>query len=115
MTIIEVKKKNARSYIEKLMKRFVSNQHCMGLLRFFANHTDARFSKLAIIHAIDEDCNRIEMGQALEDMVREKVLDVTEENGIIYYALTKEEALRRLVQNMAIFQWSDWQLVLEHA
>jgi hypothetical protein len=114
MTVIEVKKKKARSYIEQLMQKFMSNQHCMGLLRFFAAHPNGRFSKLAIIHAIDEDCNRIEMGQALDDMVEEKVLDVSHENGVVLYVLTKEEALRRLVLNMAIFDWRDWQLVLQH-
>jgi sugar-specific transcriptional regulator TrmB len=115
MTVIEVKKKKARSYIEQLMKKFVSNQNCLGLLRFFAAHPNGRFSKLAIIHAIDDDCNRIEMSQALDEMVEEKILDVTPESGVIYYVLTREEALRRLVMNMAIFEWSDWQLVLEHA
>ncbi len=115
MTIIEVKKKRARSYIEQLMKKFISNQHCLALLRFFAAHPKGRFSKLAIIHAIDDECNRIEMGQALDEMVAEKVLDVVQDSNVIYYKLTQEEALRRLVMNMAIFEWSDWQLVLEHA
>lgn len=115
MTITEVKKKRARSYIEQLMKKFISNQSCLGLLRFFAAHPNGRFSKLAIIHAIDDDCNRVEMGQALDEMVEEKILDVSHENGTIFYVLTKEEALRRLVINMAIFDWRDWQLVLQHA
>ncbi len=115
MTVIEVKKKKARSYIEQLMKKFISNQHCLELLRFFAAHPNGRFSKLAIIHAIDDDCNRVKMGQALDEMVEEKILDVTHENGTVFYVLTKEEALRRLVLNMAIFDWRDWQLVLEHA
>jgi hypothetical protein len=114
MTVTEVKKKKARSYIEQLMKKFISNQHGLGLLRFFAAHPNGRFNKLAIIHAIDEDCNRTEMGQALDEMVQEKILDVTHENGVVLYVLTKEEALRRLVLNMAIFDWRDWQLVLEH-
>jgi hypothetical protein len=114
MTITEIKKKKARSYIEQLMKKLISNQNCLGLLRFFAAHPNGRFSKLAIIHAIDDDCNRIEMGQALDEMVTEKILDVSHENGSIFYVLTKEEALRRLVLNMAIFDYRDWQLVLQH-
>ncbi|MDD5338134.1 MAG: hypothetical protein PHG35_01815 [Dehalococcoidales bacterium] len=115
MTIIEVKKKKSRSYIEELMKKFISNHHCLGLLRFFAAHPNGRFNKLAIIHAIDDECNRTEMGEALNEMVREEVLDITYENEVALYILTKEEALRRLVLNMAIFDWRDWQLVLEHA
>jgi hypothetical protein len=114
MMVIEVAKKSSRSYIEELMKKFISNRSCLGLLRFFAAHPNGRFSKLAIVHAIDDECNRWEMEQALEDMVAEKILEVSRENGSIFYMLTKEEVLRRLVLNMALFDWRDWQLVLEH-
>jgi hypothetical protein len=114
MTVTEIKKKKSHSYIEQLMKKLISNQSCLGLLRFFAAYPNGRFSKLAIIHAIDDDCNRIEMGRALDEMVAEKILDVSRENGTIFYVLTKEEALRRLVLNMAIFDYRDWQLVLQH-
>jgi hypothetical protein len=113
MTISGVKK-GSSSYIEQLMQKFVRNRSCLGLLRFFASHPDGRFSKLAIIHAIDDECNRLEMGRALEEMVAEKILDVSTDNGREYYVLTKEQVLRRLVLNMAVFEWRDWQLILEH-
>lgn len=114
MTVIDVKKSNSRSYIEQLMKKLIGNRSCLGLLRFFAAHPNGRFSKLAIVHAIDDECTKLEMAQALEEMIEEKILDVNHDNGAIYYRLTREEALRRLVLDMAIFEWSDWQLVLEH-
>jgi hypothetical protein len=115
MTILEARKNSSRSYIEQLMKKLISNRSCLGLLRFFAAHPNSRFSKLAVVHALDDDCTGWEMEQALEEMVKEKILDFNSENGNIFYLLTKEEALRRLVLNMAIFDWRDWQLVLEHA
>jgi len=117
MTIIEIKKQknNNRSYIEQLMKKLISNRSCLGLLRFFAAHPNGRFSKLSIIHASDDDCTGWEIEQALDEMLNEKILDVYHENGVTYFKLTQEEALRRLVLNMAIFDWRDWQLVLEHA
>lgn len=116
MTIIEVKKvkTNSRSYIEQLMKKLISNRSCLGLLRFFAAHPNGRFSKLAVIHAIDDDCTGWEMDEALNQMVEEKILNISQENGVTFYTLTREEALNRLVLNMAIFDWRDWQLVLEH-
>lgn len=116
MTIIDVKKNKgkSRSYIEQLMKKLISNRSCLGLLRFFAAHPNSRFSKLAVIHAIDDNCTGWEMEDALSEMVKEKILDVENDCGVYFYLLTKEEALRRLVQNMAIFDWRDWQLVLEH-
>jgi hypothetical protein len=97
------------------MKKLISNRSCLGLLRFFAAHPNGRFSKLAVVHALDDDCTGWEMEQALDEMVEEKILDYINEKDNIFYTLTREEALRRLVLNMAIFDWRDWQLVLEHA
>ena len=114
MTASGVTKNDNRSYIEYMTKKFVRNNSCLGLLRFFASHPNGRFSRLAIVHAIDDECNRLEMDQALEEMVTEKILDIIKENGNSYYALTKEEVLRRLVLNMSLFEWRDWQLILEH-
>jgi len=114
MTASGVTKNDNRSYIEPMMRKFVKNNSCLGLLRFFAAHPNGRFSKLAIIHAIDEECNRLEMDRALEEMVEEKIIDITRDNGNNFYMLTKEEVLRRLVLNMALFEWRDWQLVLAH-
>jgi hypothetical protein len=113
MIIIDVQKKRSRSYIEELMKKFVSNQSCLELLRFFAAHPNGRFSKLAITHAIDDECNRLEMAQALDEMVEERILVISHDNGTVFYTLTGEEVLRRLVLNMTLFDWRDWQLVLE--
>jgi hypothetical protein len=114
MTASGITKNDNRSYIEHMMKKFVRNHSCLGLLRFFASHPNGRFSKLAIVHAIEDECNRLEMDQALEEMVVEKILDIVRDNGNNYYILTKEEVLRRLVLNMSLFEWRDWQLVLEH-
>ena len=33
---------------------------------------------------------------------------------VTYYMLTKDEAMRKLVINVALFDWRDWQMVLEH-
>ncbi len=113
MTISEVQKGRSL-YIEQLMKKFVRNRSYLGLLRFFASYPGGRFSKLAIFHAIDDECNRLEMSRALEEMVKGKILDVTVDNGNDYYMLAKEEVLRRLVLNMAVFERRDWQLILKH-
>ena len=54
------------------------------------------------------------MERALAQMVDEGIIKTVSENNISFYMLTKEEAMRRLVLNMALFDWRDWQLVLEH-
>ena len=113
-TIIEVSKDKSPSYMGQLMKKFESNRCCVGLLRFFAAHPNGRFSKLAVVHAIDEAGSRLEIEQALEQMVEESILKTSTDNGNCFYSLTKEETSRRMVLNMALFDRRDWQLVLEH-
>jgi hypothetical protein len=114
MTIIEVTKVKSQSYMGQLMKKLVSNRCCLGLLRFFAAHPNGRFSNLAVIHAMDEDDIRPVIENAIEQMIEEGIIRVTEEKEMVYYMLTKDEAMRKLVINMALFDWRDWQMVLEH-
>jgi hypothetical protein len=114
MTIIEVTKVKSHSYMGQLMKKLVGNRCCLGLLRFFAAHPNGRFSKLAVVHAMDEDDNRPRIENAIEQMIEEGIIKSSDENGITYYMLTKDEAMRKLVINVALFDWHDWQMVLEH-
>jgi len=114
MTIIEVTKVKSHSYMGQLMKKLVGNRCCLGLLRFFAAHPNGRFSKLAVIHAMDEDDNRPRIENAIEQMIDEGIIKTSDEKNITYYMLTKDEAMRKLVINVALFDWRDWQMVLEH-
>jgi hypothetical protein len=114
MTIIEVTKVKSHSYMGQLMKKLVGNRCCLGLLRFFAAHPNGRFSKLAVIHAMDEDDNRPRIENAIEQMIEDGIIKSSDEKDITYYMLTKDEAMRKLVINVALFDWRDWQMVLEH-
>jgi len=114
VTIIEVTKVKGQSYMGQLMRKLVGKRCCLGLLRFFAAHPNGRFSKLAVIHAMDDDDNRPKIEDAIEQMIEEGIIIQSDEKGIVYYMLTKEEAMRKLVINMALFDWRDWQMVLEH-
>jgi hypothetical protein len=48
-------------------------------------------------------------------MADEGILKTVNDNSNTFYMLTKEESMRRLILNMALLDWRDWQLVLEHA
>jgi hypothetical protein len=113
-TIIEVTRVKSHSYMGQLMKKLVGNRSCLGLLRFFAAHPNSRFSKLAVLHAIDEDDNRPRIENAIEQMIEEGVIKAYDEKENTYYMLTKDEMMRKLVINIALFDWHDWQMVLEH-
>ncbi len=114
MTIIEVTKVKSPSFMGQLMKKLVGNRCCLGLVRFFAAYPDGSFNKLAVIHALDEDETRPRIENAIRQMMEEGIIRISEENGITYYALTEDEAMRKLVINVALFDWRDWQMVLEH-
>jgi hypothetical protein len=114
MTIIEETKVKNHSFMGELMKKLVGNRCCLGLLRFFAAHPNGKFSKLAIIHALDEDDNRPNVENALYQMMDEGIIKITADKEMLYYVLTRDEAMRKLVINMALFDWHDWQMVLEH-
>ena len=114
MTIIEVTKVKSHSYMGQLMKKLVGNRCCLGLLRFFAAHPNGKFSKLAVIHAMDDDENRPRIENAIEQMIDEGIITTYDEKDITYFTLTKDEVMRKLVINVALFDWHDWQMVLEH-
>lgn len=115
MTIIEVVRKKNRPDVGQLMKKLISNRCCLSLLRFFAAHPNGRFSKLALVHATDEDGGRLVVEAALAQLVNEGVLKTDNENNICFYLLTRDEPMRQLVLNMAEFDWCQWQMVLEHS
>jgi hypothetical protein len=113
-TIIEASKDKSQLYMNQLMKKLVSNRCCLGLLRFFVEHPNGRFSKLAVVHAIDEAGSRLELEKALSQLVEESILKTSVENTVGFYMLTQDEPVRSLVLNLALFNWREWQLVLEH-
>jgi hypothetical protein len=96
------------------MKKLISNRCCLALLRFFIAHPNGRFSKLAIVHAIDDSNSRTEIEKDLSQMVTEGILNLNIENDISFYLLTREESVRRIILEMGEFEWRHWQLVLEH-
>jgi hypothetical protein len=114
MTVTEVSKVKNYSYAGELMRKFVNDRCCLGVLRFFAAHPDGRFSKLAVVHAIDEAGSRLEVETALERMVAENILTINMENNTCFYRLTGDEVVRLTVLNIGLFDWRDWKMVLEH-
>jgi predicted YcjX-like family ATPase len=75
---------------EQIVENLCHNQYNNEILRFFARHPYARFDKQVLIVGIGlSDVRRIE--QALEDMVRQKILDTTIGQGAPFYWLVKRE------------------------
>lgn len=114
MTIAEITKQKVQPCLGQAVKRLIGNRCCLALLRFFVTHPNGRFSKLAVVHAIDDSNSRLEIEQDLARMVDEGVLNISIENDISFYLLTREENARAIIMEMAEFDWRHWQLVLDH-
>lgn len=114
MTITEVMKQKNQPCLGQLIKKLINNRCCLALLRFFVAHPNGRFSKLAIVHAIDDNDSKLEIEKALKQLVDEGILMINIENDISFYLLTREGVVREIILEMGEFDWRHWQLVLEH-
>ena len=107
--IIEVTRREYKPNANQLLKGIISNRYCLGLLRFFVVHPNGRFSKLAVVHALDENGTVPEIEKDLDKLTNDGVINMSIENGTCYYMLTRDEPTRHLVLNLAEFDWRQWQ------
>jgi hypothetical protein len=83
------------------------------VLMFLALHPNARFSRLAILSAIE--CSRIEVERALMDMVNDELVDTHCHNGLVTYSLTSDEDIRQMVALFGTLDWSRKRTIFDHA
>jgi hypothetical protein len=114
MALTEVTRQSTQPCLGQLVKKLISNRCCLMLLRFFVAHPNGRFSKLAIVHAIDDSNSKAEVEKALMKMVDEGLLMINIENDVSFFLLTREEPMRQSIMEMAEFDWRHWQLVLDY-
>ena len=107
--IAEVTQKQTGLNADLILIGLISNRYCLGLLRFFAVHPNGRFSKLAVVHALDEQGTRGEIESALESLIDGGIVKTNEENGTRYYLLTRDGLVRHLVLGLAELDWQQWQ------
>jgi hypothetical protein len=114
MALTEATRQNTQPCLGQMVKKLINNRCCLTLLRFFVAHPNGRFSKLAIVHAIDDNHNKSEVEKALMHMVDEGILMINIENDVSFYLLTREESVRQSILEMAEFDWRHWQLMLDY-
>ena len=114
MAITEATRQNTHPCLGQMVKKLISNRCCLTLLRFFIAHPNGRFSKLAVVHAIDDNHHKAEVETALAQMVDEGLLTLNIENDVSFYQMTREEPMRQSILEMGEFDWRHWQLVLDY-
>ena len=114
MATTGITRQNTQPCLGQCVKKLITNRCCLELLRFFVAHPNGRFSKLAIVHAIDNNSSKPEVEKALMHMVDEGILNINIENDVSFYLLTREGPVRQSILEMAEFDWRHWQLISEY-
>ncbi len=95
----------------QFVKEWGDDHYCMlELLRFFGSHPCARFSRLAIVHALSS--TKVYIEGALKHLINKGVVRRYIENNVPFYSLTEDESLRSPVLELAKLDWFQWQLML---
>jgi hypothetical protein len=105
MENIEITKQEA--FIQFIGK-YGENCHCLELLRFFGTYPYARFNRLAVIHAINENGRKWELERALVHLIDEGVVKTCTENNTRLYSLTEDESIRAKVLELAKLDWHQY-------
>jgi hypothetical protein len=103
--------KKAMSESRNIMRSLINSHGSLAVIRFFAEHPNGRFSKLAVIHALDKTDRHRAIEEAIDDLVSNGVLKTLIANTVCYYRLTLEEPVRGIVLRTAELDWHQWQLV----
>ncbi|MBM2825882.1 MAG: hypothetical protein HW402_1546 [Dehalococcoidales bacterium] len=95
----------------QLIRRYVDDHYSLELLRFFGGYPHARFSELAVVHALNSNHGTMYIRGALRQLVDKGVVKISTDNNVSLYALTEDESLCNLASDLAKLDWHQWQLV----
>jgi len=106
----------AKVLTEENLSRFLQQQENnrvkRELLAFWGMHPNAKFGRRAIFYALD--CGKLEADRALRALVEVGLIDTHHvNNGLVLYSLTRNEAKRRAVLELATLGWEQRQLVFK--
>ena len=96
----------------QFIKQYADGYYCLELLRFFGGYPHARFSELAVVHALNSDHVELYIKKALRQLVDKGVIRVSFNNNIPLYSMTEDTSLCSLASNLAKLDWSRWQSML---
>jgi len=97
--------------LRQFIKEFGDDRCSLELLTFLGKHPHTRFSRLAIIHALDAP--RSDIDRALQHLINKGLIIIHDGNDIPVYTLSDSELLHRLALNLAGLNQCQWQLVLK--
>jgi hypothetical protein len=94
------------------LDRYGNTRAKQELLLFWALHPNARFSRLAVLSAME--CSRLEAEKALASMTNDNLVDMCSENRLTTYSLTKNGDTRRMMSLLNTLDWRQRQDIFDH-
>jgi hypothetical protein len=82
------------------------------LLLFWALHPDARFSRLAILSALE--CSKLDAEKALTYMVDIELVNTHSDRGVTTYSLTLSEKIRQMLAQLNTLDWGQRYKIFSH-
>ena len=98
--------------LNQFIEQYADSPHCLELFRFFGEYPHARFSKLAVVHALNSEQGESSIRKALKQLVDRGVIRMSVNNNISLYSMAEDESLRSLASKLAKLDWGQWQLML---
>lgn len=87
--------------LNRFINEYADNQDAMQVIMFFAMHPNARFSELAITHALNQCSSRRGLKKAINDLVGRGVISTSNENRVSLYSLPDNTLLKGLILELA--------------
>ena len=105
-------KSTGEEKLSQFMKQYVDDQHCLELLRFFGGYPRARFSELAVVHALNSNYGKLYTRKAIRQLIDKGMIQTSTDNNICFYSLTNDESLSSLATDLAKLDWHQCWLAL---
>ena len=99
----------------QFVKQYVDSLYCLEILRFFGGYPYARFSELAVVHALNSDPGKLFTKRAIRQLVDKGLVRISTDNDMCFYSLTEDESLSSLVTDLARLDWPQWRQLLRQA
>jgi len=98
--------------LSQFIREYAGDQYCLAeLLRFLGRHPNTRFSRLAVIHALNS--RKLYTEKALKYLVSNGLVRTYVENNVPLYSLAEVEPQRKWALDLAKYDWYQWQLLLK--
>jgi len=94
------------------LDRYGNTRTRQELLSFWALHPNTRFSRLAILSAME--CSKLDAERTLTYLVNNGLVNMCSDNGLTTYSLTSNENIRQMVDLFSTLDWGQRQIMFTH-